>query len=156
VLCLAGAAAAYALSVLTGVGQGFVYVGVLALIYAVFLSLISRNEFRETWQRWKPLVVVVSALLLGAGVGAFQVLESWQAVRLSIRRNLSYELYSQLSYRPRAAFQAFLVPIYNYIETTPFVLPFVVLLAVVAIVVAFRNRRRDARVLFWLVVAITA
>src|SRR5262249_49543476 len=38
-LCLAGASAAYALSVLTGLGQGFVYAGLIAVGYGAFLSL---------------------------------------------------------------------------------------------------------------------
>ncbi len=154
VACMPGVAAAYALSVLTGVGQGFVYVGVLALAYCCLLAVASHEA--EMRGRLKPLVVVISGLSLGAAVGAFQVLESWQAVRLSIRRHLSYELYSQLSYGPKAAFQAYLVPIYHYIETTPFVLPLVTVFAVTSVVSAFRNRRRDARVIFWFLVSVVA
>ena len=37
-----GVAAAYSMSVLTGIGQGFVYAGALALLYAAFVSLVPR------------------------------------------------------------------------------------------------------------------
>src|SRR5215813_545412 len=44
-LCLAGAGAAYAMSVLTGLGQGFLYAGLIAIGYGAFLSLAPKVEF---------------------------------------------------------------------------------------------------------------
>src|SRR5262247_652693 len=44
-LCLIGAGAAYAMSVLTGLGQMFVCVGLIAMGYGAFLSLAPRVEF---------------------------------------------------------------------------------------------------------------
>ncbi len=163
ITCLLGAAIAYSLTVFAGSGQFFTLVGVVALAYAVFLCAASffpggsvSGGSWLAWQRWKPLAVALGGIVMAACVAAFQILETWKALRLSIRNHLSYELFSQLYYSPTKAWRAFLAPIYNYAETTPFVLPLVALLALVAVVAAIRHPRRDPQVIFWLIVAVVA
>ena len=65
--CLLWGAAAYAMSVLAGVGQGFVYAGTLALAYGVFLVLCPKRSNEQTggeteesgdWRTWKPLIAL--------------------------------------------------------------------------------------------------
>src|SRR5215468_7540587 len=65
--CLLSGAAAYTMSVLAGVGQGFVYAGTLALAYGAFLVLHPKrpNEQPEAetkeqgdWRKWRPLIVL--------------------------------------------------------------------------------------------------
>ncbi|HVG29039.1 MAG TPA: hypothetical protein VM864_04905, partial [Pyrinomonadaceae bacterium] len=94
--CLAGATAAYAMSVLSGHGQGFVYVGALVLAYSAFLSLSGEAArdgagARRGRARWRPLAVGVGALACGAGVCAFQIMETLRAARRSVRDVISYE-----------------------------------------------------------------
>src|SRR5262245_21394238 len=65
--------AAYTMSVLTGIGQGFVYLGTLALIYGVLVVLYpkrfndkleaSTNEHAD-WRKWKPLIVLSGLALV--------------------------------------------------------------------------------------------
>ncbi len=163
--CLLGMTGAYALSVLAGTGQGFVYVGVLALAYALFLGLVwsapeaEAKKHVSRWtdlRRWKPLAMAVTGIVLAIGVAAFQIFESWQAVRFSIREKLSYETFSQLSFTSGEAWRSFLVPLYHYVDTTAYVPPLALILALVAVIVAIRPPRRDLSVFFWLTVAIAA
>jgi hypothetical protein len=163
--CVLGMTGAYALSVLSGTGQGFVYVGILALAYATLLGLSwsapesgEENILRRwlNWRRWKPLAVVVCGIGLSIGVAAFQIFESWQAVRLSIREKLSYEVFSQLSFTRAEAWRSFLVPLYHYVDTMAYVPPLVALLALIAIFAAIRPGGRDVTVFFWLAVAVIA
>ncbi len=44
VACVLGAACAYAMAVLSGIGQGFVFAGTLALCYALFLGLVQTDK----------------------------------------------------------------------------------------------------------------
>lgn len=164
--CLVGATIAYAMSVLTGVGQGFVYAGLLALAYAVFLALaedaLSAEENLRArgwmrWERWRPLAVAGGAMILSAGVAAFQILETMRAQRRSIRSLLSYEIFTGGAYTFKLALKAFLFPLHYINNSTPWVSPLALALAVLAVVVAVRSRSgRDVRVFFWLAVAIVA
>src|SRR4029434_1102539 len=101
--CLIGASAAYAMSVLAGLGQGFVYSGVIALLYAAFLCLApvdNGDRAARGWRRladrrnWRPLIVGAGGMALAAGVAAFQIFETMSAQRLSVRRELSYDVFS--------------------------------------------------------------
>ncbi len=83
--CLLSGAAAYTMSVLAGVGQGFVYAGTLALAYGVFLVLHPRrpNEQPEAeteeqgdWRKWRPLIV-----LSGLAVVAHAELWTWRRLK---------------------------------------------------------------------------
>ncbi|MGH9849409.1 MAG: YfhO family protein [Blastocatellia bacterium] len=169
-LCLAGAGAAYAMAVLTGLGQGFVYAGLIAVGYGAFLSLFvvppsggsdqSPRSFRlkpvlrTGMLRAKPLIVSVGGIALGAGVAAFQIFETLQAQQLSIRRELTYEIFSGGSFTPLKVWQSFLNPIYHYnYEGTPYVALLAGVFAMVAIIAALRSPGRYLRVYFWLLVA---
>ncbi len=162
--CLLGATGAYSLSVLSGVGQGFLYVGIIAVGYALFLGLAANSlrgeggEAREwkDWKRWHPLAVALAALLLSAGVAAFQVLETMRAADQSIRSVLSYEIFTEGSYTLALAFKAFLFPLHYVIQATPCMPIVVVLLAFVGLMAATRDPVRDVRIFFWLAVAIVA
>ena len=114
--CLLGATVPYALSVLTGHAQSFVIVGIVALAYALFLALGRPGGMPppHTWrQRWRPLFVAAGAMVLAFGVAAFQLLEAWRAAQRSIRREATYEFFSQGSFTPRAALLSFMVPLYH-------------------------------------------
>ncbi|MGA9995727.1 MAG: YfhO family protein [Pyrinomonadaceae bacterium] len=157
---------AYVMSVLSGIGQGFLLVGLLALSYALFLALTAPRPDGEKeifggigfgWQRWRPLAVAVAALFTSAGIAAFQILETLRAQRRSIRSTLSYEIFSEGSFTLRMASKSLIAPFYNHGDiVTTYVPPVALLLAVVAVVCAFRDRRRDARIFFWLIVACVA
>lgn len=174
--CVLWGGLAYAMSVLNGYGQGFLYVAILAVAYAFFLCLAptrtrtpheheraderARREerVRREWlshARWRPLLAAVCAIVAGAGVAAFQVLESMQAVRLSIRSVLSFELFNSGFFTPRAILKSLLFPAYYELEVTTYLPLLAVVSAASACVVALR-RRRDARVFFWAAVALIA
>lgn len=171
--CLLGATAAYTMSVLTGIGQGFVYAGVVALAYALFLVLAQKplsaaedsNIAGENlkiagwkeWERWRPLAVAVAAMILSAGVAAFQILETMRAQRRSIRSILSYEIFTEGAYTFKLALKSFLFPLHYISHATGWVSPLALVLAVLAVVVAIRSDgRRDARIFFWLALALVA
>jgi hypothetical protein len=164
--CLLGATAAYTMSVLTGIGQGFVYAGAIALLYAAFLVLAAKplcavedseaKNWKE-WERWRPLAVAVCAMILSAGVAAFQILETMRAQRRSIRSILSYEIFTDGAYTFVTAIKSFLFPLHYIIHATPWVAPLALVLAGLAIVAAVRgDAGRDVRVFFWLAVALLA
>jgi len=160
--CLLGATAAYSMSVLTGVGQGFLYAGVIAVSYAMFLVFASntlREKDNETggWndrKRWQPLLVACGAVLLPAGAAAFQILETMRAARRSIRSVLSYALFTEGAYTLTQWFKAFLFPLHYINNATPYVPLLAIMLAVFAVFAAIRDSRRDVRIFFWLAVAI--
>ncbi len=166
--CLLGATAAYTMSVLTGIGQGFVYAGAIALSYALFLVLaakpLSAREDKaahgwNAWERWRPLAVAAGAMMLAAGIAAFQILETMRAQRRSIRSILSYQIFTEGAYTFVLAVKAFLFPLHYISHATPWTAPLALVLAILAIVVCIRGDgagRRDARVFFWLAVALAA
>lgn len=156
--CLLGAAGVYSLSMLTGHGQGIFVVGIVALAYGLFLALATGALSKDaaiggwlTWNRWRPLAVVVCALLIAAGVGAFQILETMQVQRLSIRRDLSYQTFAERSFAPLELLKSFVAPLYHIVDATAYVAPLAFGLATIAIIASIRKARRDARVWFWTV-----
>jgi hypothetical protein len=181
---LALAGAAYALAVLNGHAQGYVYIGVVLLAYGFFLSLFPRaaeittNDGRwrsasqsdgrsasedapppwaSGWRRWQPFAVAVGAIVIGAGVAAFQLLETARAARRSTRRELAYEIMSQGSVTFAETARAVAAPFYVFSDTTPYVAPIALVLAVFGCIFALRRRgARDARIIFWLGVAVVA
>ena len=157
--CVLLATGAYTLSVLTGIGQGFVYAGALAIGYALFVVLCWPNSDSQkpdwkSFARWKPLAVIVIGMLLAAGVAAFQILESRQAQRLSVRARISYEQFSEGAFRFSMAWKSWLDPFHIFGDVTAYVSPLVTLLAIIAVIAALKNRPRERRIFFWLVVAI--
>jgi hypothetical protein len=161
--CLIGATAAYTMSVLSGVGQGFLYAGLIAVGYAAFLSFTSHpinqeanSDGTKSWQRWRPLLVSCGAIAKSAGLAAFQILETFRAQRRSIRSVLSYELYSIGAYTFTGFWQAFFCPLHYINNATPCVPILVIVLAVFAVVVAVKKPDRDPRIFFWAAVAIIA
>lgn len=154
VRCLIGAGAAYAMAVLTGLGQGFLYAGLIALAYGLFLSLIADDKLLS-WQRWKPFLVGVGGVGLAACLAAFQIAETMQAQRLSIRRTLTYEIFSGGSFSPLQFWQSLINPIYHHnYEATAYVPLLAVLFAIVAIIAACFSPRTHRRTFFWLLIAI--
>jgi len=164
--CLIGASAAYAMSVLAGEGQAFVYSGVIALLYAAFLSLAPvDNDDRAArgWRRlvdrrnWKPLVVCAGGMALAAGVAAFQIFETMSAQRLSIRRELSYATFSGGALTADMALRSFVAPLYHYnFEVSNYVSSLAAIMAIAAVVAAIVTPRANLRVFFWLGLAILA
>ncbi|MFL6211178.1 MAG: hypothetical protein ACJ74W_20180 [Pyrinomonadaceae bacterium] len=157
------ATAAYAPAVLAGHGQSYVYAGMLALAYGLFMSLVSVATARRAgakswrvWAHWRPFIVAVGALALSAGVAAFQVLETLRAARRSVRSVLTYEIFSEGSFTLREAVLSIGAQLYHYVDTGTYVTPLALVLAIVAIVWAARRRIDDTRIWFWLAVAIVA
>src|SRR5712692_4590859 len=178
--CLISATLIYALSVLTGHGQSFMQVGLLAIAYALFFALgvasapaevstpeettegasVDGNERGRDifkWVRWRPLVIVVGAMALACGVAAWQILETLRAAGRSIRSTLSYDSFSAGGFTPTEALRSFVAPLYHYLEVTTYQAPLVFIMAALAVVCAARRReRRDPRVFFWCAVALGA
>jgi len=162
--CLLGATAAYAMSVLTGYGQGFVICGFVALFYGAFLVVATRpvaapdsaagwRNWRH-WQAWQPLIISGGAIAFSAGIAAFQILETLRAQRRSIRSHLTFDLFSFGSYSFAGALRAFYLPLYYHLEVSGYVTPLALALAGIAFLAAIRSAERDWRVFFWAGVAI--
>ncbi len=150
-----GVTAAYALSVLTGLGQGFLYVGIVAVAYSAFLFFLPVEKPSAGWQRrLRPLLACLTGILLSAGVGAFQMLETMQAQRQSIRSKLTYQMFSGGSFTFAGAWRSFFAPFYHFIEEETFIVLFAALPAVFAVLVFLKLFRQDRRILFWLATAI--
>ncbi len=169
--CLLAASAAYAMSVLTGLAQGFVFVALVASAYTLFLALsgAAREEGDETgaalsWSsraRWQVVAAASGAIALGAGTGAFQILETMRAVRRSIRRTLIYPFFVSGSFSPRVALKSLVAPLYTerFADVGTYVAPLVLLLAFACVLYALRRAtpgRRDSRIFFWAAVALVA
>jgi hypothetical protein len=172
--CLLAATGSYSLAVLTGVGQGFLLSGLVALVYALFLAVVAKRLQQksdsptdappagveqpgivsDSRMRWRPLAVMLGAVLFSASVAAFQILETMRAQQLSIRSRLTFDLFAFGSYRPLAAVKAFLLPLYHHLEASGFIVPGVLVLAVIAIVTAVKSSERDWRVFFWIGLAV--
>lgn len=170
-LCLVGVAAAYAMCVLTGIGQAFLYSGLIAIGYAGFVSFavapaesrpkpeISDSSFAlrpgSRLHPLRPLAVCLGGMLLAAGVSAFQILETMQAQRLSMRRELSYATFSQGGFTPLGTLKTFLAPIHNLNwEASPYIAALAFVFALVAIFAAFHSPSSHRRVFFWLGLAL--
>ncbi|HQR31385.1 MAG TPA: hypothetical protein PLK30_01525, partial [Blastocatellia bacterium] len=147
---------AYAMSVLTGLGQGFLYVGLIAVAYALLLSLntVATTPDPVSKTMFKPLVVCLIGMALATCISAFQILETMQAQRQSIRSKLSYEMFSGGGFTIAEASQSFLSPFYHYLETETFIAGLAALMALAAITTLIPRKHRDARLLFWVGMAI--
>jgi hypothetical protein len=161
------ATGAYAMSVLNGFGQGFVYVGLVAVAYAVCVVLTTQRPHSTTTQtlrarlanvqQWRPLLVACGAGLLAAGVAAFQILETARVVRRSVRRTLSYELFTQGSFAPADLWRSFTTPLFYVVDMDAYAPPLAGALALIAVYAhARRQTARDPRVCFWCAVAVWA
>lgn len=155
---------AYSLSVLNGHAQTFVFIGVLAIAYAVFVGFAltaptSAEKGRTrwlSWRRFKPLAVIVLAICGAAGIAAFQIFETFRVTQLSIRHELPYEVFIEGSFTLPAMLKSALMPLHYDLEVTTYVTPLALALALFAVVVTLRRSRRDKRVFFWLTVAVVA
>ncbi|HMX27166.1 MAG TPA: YfhO family protein [Blastocatellia bacterium] len=154
VRCLLLMTFSYAMSVLTGVGQGFLYVGIIAVAYAFTVTFVVRHSGKTDAggrrSRFAPLLVALFGIVLAACLSAFQILETMPAQRLSIRSKLTYEMFSAGSFSLHEVWKSFAAPFYNYLDVTSFIVPLAALLALAAIV----SRLRDWRVWFWLAVVV--
>src|SRR6266511_2612809 len=163
--CLLWGSVAYLMSVLNGTGQGFVWVGITALAYGVYLSAVETlsvyrsSDDRRPWNLlrcWKPLAVAGGAVILAAGLASLQIFVSWAAKTLSVRNALEIERFNELAYSPAHAWKAFLAPLYNYIESTPFVPLGAAVLAMFGVAAALRKPARDKHLFFWFIAAIAS
>lgn len=149
----------YALSVLGGHGQSYVYVGVLACWYGLFLSLSSyaANRSLRNWINWRPLAVALGSLLLSACLAAFQLFESLRAARRSIRSSLTFQVFGEGSFLPREALLSIGAQLYHYVDTGAYVAPLAILFAVIAVGTAWRFRgENNLHIWFWTVTAVVA
>jgi hypothetical protein len=153
---------AYTMSILAGSGQIFVYVGLLALAYAAFLGLFPDNNRAANlmgwfaWRRWRPLAVISGAMILSAGLAAFQILETWASVKMSVRRVYPYTHFSEGSFSLELAYRALLEPLGNYWDSSTYTPLLAVGLAVVAIISASLRPRLQPQIFFWVIVAVMA
>ncbi|HUE84326.1 MAG TPA: YfhO family protein [Pyrinomonadaceae bacterium] len=158
--CLAGGTLVAAFSLLTGHYPSFVQIAVVALLYGLFLTLTQIARLLPEGSPnscWAPLLLVVFSILLASGLAAFQVFETLRATGLSIRSNLDYAFFSAGGYTPKEALQSFVAPLYHYTEVTTYTAPLFMALAVIAVVVSVRRRRKsDPRIYFWLCIALYA
>jgi len=168
--CLLWACAAYLMSVLNGTGQGFVWVGITAMAYGFYLSAVETlSVYRSSDERrlgdllrcWRPLGVAGGAVILAAGLASFQIFESWSAKTHSIRDVLGIERFNDLAYSPSHAWRAFWAPLYNCIESTPFISLGAAVLALSGAVVVLRKLMsdkhlflmQDPQLSFWFIAA---
>ncbi len=163
--CLLLATASYSMSVLTGIGQGFVYAGCLMAFYAAFITAFwpqfSGLDGALTpgwlrWERWRPLLVALGAIVLSAGVSAFQVGETLRASEQSVRARLNYEVFTYGSFPFRMVWKSLLEPLHNAGDATSYAPLLAFSLAVLAAVKTLSQKPRDRRVVFWLVVTVAA
>ncbi len=96
-------------------------------------------------------------MALATGVAAFQILETMQAQRRSIRHELKYETFSEGGFTPLKTVKLFLAPIHNLNwEASPYVASLAFVLALVAVVAALRTPTAHRRTFFWLGLALLA
>jgi membrane protein YfhO len=153
---------AYSMSVLNGFGQGFVYTGLLGAAYAFFLALTPDHPTSQQWRtrltsiaNWKPVLAAAGAGVLAVGLAAFQILETARALRRSVRSELSYSLFTLGSFPPGWLLKSVIMPLFYMFDVNAYVPPLALLLGMTA--VHWRIKRgRDARVFFWLGVAVVA
>src|SRR5215813_8265439 len=90
--CLLLATAVYAMSVFTGIGQGFVYVGIVALAYGAFAVLFPKRlneksengaEEHDDWRKWRPLIVL-SGLALVAQTKTWTDWKRWRPLAVAV------------------------------------------------------------------------
>jgi hypothetical protein len=153
--CLLLATFAYTMSVLTGLGQGFLYSGIIALAYACLLALENVVVKSPRVLRWRPLMICASAIVLSAGIAAFQILETLRTQRRSIRSQLTYEMFSAGSFTAKQLWQSFIAPLYHFNhEVTAYVPLLAALCALAGVAFSVAAPRANLRALFWLGVAV--
>jgi len=97
------------------------------------------------------------AILLAAGVAAFQILETARVMPRSVRKALSYQIFTQGSFTPSGLWQSFTAPLFYVFDMHAYVPPLAAMLAIVAVYAHARwPAGRDPRVFFWLAVALVA
>lgn len=163
---LALAGLTYAMAVLTGLGQGFLYSGIIAGLYACCLTLTPLPEttsgktasWLTSWltpRRWFPLIVAVGGILSGAGLSAFQILETFRAQRRSIRSALNYDTFSTGSFTAKQIWKSFSVPLYNFnYEATAYVPGLAGVCVVLAVLALALRPKADWRPWFWFGLAV--
>lgn len=149
---------AYSMSVLTGYGQGFVYVGILAAAYALLLVATSgEGGFKSRiahLRNWWPAIVAAAAASLAVGIAAFQILETARAVRRSVRDTLSYEAFTQGSFTLAQLWQSIFAPLLFGVDMYAYVPPLAIALAALTVIWhSLGKTGRDPRVFFWFLVA---
>ncbi len=160
--CLLLAAGAYAMSALTGIGQGFVYTGVLMGVYALFVTAFWPALNGEpapgwlTWARWKPFFIAPAAAMVAMSAAAIQAMETLRAAEQSVREKLSYETFSYGSFPFPLIWRSLIEPLHNGGDATSYVPPLAFALAIVAAVGVALRAPRDRRTVFWLAVTVTA
>lgn len=155
---LALAGLVYGMAVLTGLGQGFLYSGIIALAYAFCLSLTPGEKGPDglrprlvSLARWQPVLVSIGGILCGAGLAAFQILETMRAQRRSIRSTLNYDTFSTGSFTAKQIWKSFALPLYNFnYETTAYVPGLAGVCVLAALVWLVRHPRTQWRMWFWL------
>jgi hypothetical protein len=105
----------------------------------------------RSWETWRPLAGALGAIMLAAGVAAYQIFETLRAARRSVRAVLGYGVFSEGAFSVSESLRSLAAPPYHLIEVTTYVAPLALALAALGSVVAWR--RRDARGIFWIVVA---
>src|SRR5678816_3445529 len=116
------------MSVLTGIGQGIVFAGLLAGVYACFVSAVdffstsrvSQAPLLSRLSAFKPVGLILCAALLSLGIASFQIFETLPSVQLSIREKLTYAIFGQLSMPFWVWWRALFVPLYFQIESVPY------------------------------------
>ena len=158
---LLGATAAFAMSVLNGYAQAFVFVAFISFAYAAWISFFSSPSANfKLVERLRPLWLVICATLLAAGIAAFQLLETWQAAQLSIRKSLTFITFADGSFSPTVLLKSVVTPLYmdRFADVTAFVSPIAFGLALFGAVNAWRQPTSDdaVRTRFWALVAVVA
>ncbi|HEY0100206.1 MAG TPA: YfhO family protein [Pyrinomonadaceae bacterium] len=163
--CLLLSTFAFAMSVLNGHGQSFLYTGIVALGYGAFIYATAASarmrrvegaSLTARGQAWRPLAVAVGGLSLSLGIAAFQILETMRAVRRSVRSTLAYEVFSAGAFTPLETLKSFIAPVYHYVEVSTYMPPLAFALAVYGSVCALRPEGRDARLFFWVLVVVSS
>ncbi|PWT89022.1 MAG: hypothetical protein C5B55_12070, partial [Blastocatellia bacterium] len=158
--CLPRATLAYALAVLAGHPQSYVYAGVLIAAYGFYLSICPATRLNEdamlSWRRWRPLIVALASMVLAAGIAAFQLFESLRVAHRSIRSEITYQRFSEGSFSFKEALLSIGAPLYHYVDTSTFLAPIALLFAVACLVLYSRRDRSDSRSLFWIITALVS
>ncbi|PWT89452.1 MAG: hypothetical protein C5B55_11370 [Blastocatellia bacterium] len=157
--CALAATAVLAMSVLNGFAQSTVFIVVVAFAYAAWTMVLGCCRGNAI-ERARPLFVIAVATLLASGIAAFQIFETMRAVRRSIRSSLTYVAFGDGSFSPAVAIKSLLAPLYTdrFADVTLFVSPLVFVLAVFAVVIAWRgdNPIDVLHLRFWGLVAVVS
>jgi membrane protein YfhO len=157
--CVLLSTVAYTMSILAGTAQVFVYMGMLALIYGLFLALFPHDDdgsgsaSRSAREVLRPIAVALLSMVLAAGLSAFQLLESFTAMKHSVRGNYLYEHAVDGSFTPRFALISLFQPLFNSMDTSTYVPLLALGLAILAVFHATLRSRFRAQIFFWAIVA---